>query len=477
MQISDAELLEIEREYCRRSLANFAKRAWHVLEPATPLKWGWVLDSICEHLEAVTRGEILRLLANVPPGTMKSLLTSVIWPAWEWGPQGMPQKRFLGTAHKEALAVRDSTKCRRLIQSDWYQRLWPLVLTSDQNAKTKFENDKTGSREAMAFTSMTGSRGDRVILDDPHSVDDANSTSKLAADIVTFREALPSRVNNQDSAIVIIMQRLAVGDVSDAALELGYQHLCVPMRYEPGRSRHATGRGDPRTVDGDLMFPERFSEKQVAELEKSLGSYAASGQLQQRPSPRGGGIFKDGWWRYYKVPPQIKWRGIWADTAQKAKETNDYSVFQCWGQSADGDVVLLDQIRGKWEAPELLAQARAFWNKHKAVEGMGNLRSFRIEDKVSGTGLIQTLKREGVPVQGIKRNSTSGDKVMRAMDAAPSVEAGLVWLPQDAPWLSDLLAELSTFPNAPNDDQVDPLCDAVSDVILGRGKSYSWAGF
>lgn len=280
--LSPAELRaaadEAERELCRRSLAAFAKRAWPILEPATPLKWGWALDAMCEHLEAISRGEILRFLANVPPGSMKSLLTGVIWPAWEWGPLGRPELRYLGTAHKQDLAVRDSTKCRRLIQSAWYQSLWPVRLVGDQNAKTKFENDATGFREAMAFTGMTGSRGDRVILDDPHSVDDANSATKLAADILTFREALPSRVNNDQSAIAIIMQRLHERDVSAVALDLGYEHLCLPMRYEEGRSRWVVGKGDPRKAEGELMFPERFPEPVVVELEKFLGAYATAGK-------------------------------------------------------------------------------------------------------------------------------------------------------------------------------------------------------
>ena len=202
MRLTHDDILAAKRELCRRSLGEFARQAWQVLEPSTELKWGWALDAICEHLEAVSSGEIRRLLANVPPGSMKSLLTGVIWPAWEWGPLGAASMRYLGTAHKQDLAVRDNMKCRRLIQSAWYQRLWPVILTSDQNAKTKFENDATGFREAMAFTSMTGSRGDRVILDDPHSVDDANSVAHLESAITTFREALPSRVNNDQSMIL-----------------------------------------------------------------------------------------------------------------------------------------------------------------------------------------------------------------------------------------------------------------------------------
>jgi len=461
MHLSQSDLQAIERELCRRSLSHFAQRAWHVLEPATELKWGWALDAICQHLEAVTTNDIRRLLMNVPPGSMKSMLTGVIWPAWEWGPRGMPAKRFLGTAHKQDLAVRDNLKCRRLITSDWYQTLWPVTLTGDQNAKTKFENSATGFREAMAFEGMTGSRGDRVLIDDPHSVDDANSTAKLAGGITTFREALPSRVNNDQSAIVIIMQRLNEGDVSKIALDLGYDHLCIPMRFEPDR-RCTTRIGwtDPRTTAGELMFPDRFPEAQVAELERSLGSYAAAGQLQQRPSPRGGGIIKDEWWRYYTQPPLMDWRAIYADTAQKTGMENDYSVFQCWGRARNGSAVMLDQVRGKWEAPELLVQARAFWAKHK-LSSTVPLRAFKIEDKVSGTGLIQTLKREGIPVLSIQRNR---DKVSRGHDVAPMIESGNVLLPRDAPWLSELLAEASVFPAGKHDDQLDPLFDAISDM-------------
>lgn len=469
--LTNEDLLAIEREYCRRSLANYAKRAWSILEPATELKWGWAVDAICEHLEAVTAGDIHRLLMNVPPGTMKSLLTGVIWPTWEWGAKGMPQKRFLGTAHKQDLAVRDNTKCRRLIQSEWYQSLWPLSLTSDQNAKTKFENDKTGFREAMAFTSMTGSRGDRVLLDDPHSVDDANSPTRLKSDIVTFREALPSRVNNDDSAIVIIMQRLAVGDVSDAALELGYDHLCIPMRYEKGRSKNTVGNADPRTKSGELMFPERFSEKQTKELEKSLGTYAKAGQLQQRPSPRGGGIVKTDWFGEYTVLPKMKYTAVIGDTAQKIKERNDFSVFEHWGFGEDGYLYLIDMIRGKWEADDLKRRAIAFWVKSKNLKN-GTCRFLGIEDKSSGTGLIQQIKREAkvrIPVKAIPRST---DKYTRFMDAQPYIESGYIKLPASAVWLSDFLSECEALtPEFKGfDDQIDPMIDAV-DLMLDNKRA------
>lgn len=211
-------LIELDQEIARRSLSEFCKMAWHVLEPATPIKWGWALDAMCDHLEAVHNGQIKRLLMNVPPGMMKSLLTGVFFPAWEWGAGGQPSMRYLTTAHKEDLAIRDNLKCRRLISSDWYQERWGVELCGDQNAKKKFENTATGFRESMAFRSLTGSRGDRIIIDDPLSVDDAFSQAALDAAQQTFLEAVPSRVNNEQSAIIVIMQRLHERDTSGVIL-------------------------------------------------------------------------------------------------------------------------------------------------------------------------------------------------------------------------------------------------------------------
>lgn len=463
MQLSPTDVANIERELCSRSLAEFAKRAWRVLEPSAELKWGWALDAICLHLEAVTDGRIKRLLMNVPPGSMKSLLTGVIWPAWEWGPAGKPGMRFVGTAHEETLAIRDSRRCRDLIKSDWYQSLWPISIATDLDGKREFGNDKKGVRQARAFTSMTGVRGDRVILDDPISADNANSEAKLEAARLAFTETLPTRVNSSESAIVVIMQRLSEKDTSGIILDMGlpYVHLCIPMRYDP--AHHCSteiGWSDPRTSEGELMFPERFPEDDVAALEATLGSYGVAGQLQQRPSPRGGGIIKDTWYGFYTAEPKFEWLSIYADTAQKAKEENDYSVLELWGRSVVGQAVLVDLIRGKWEAPDLLIQARAFWLKHRQAYGP-LLRSMKVEDKVSGTGLIQTLRREGMPVHPVQRNR---DKISRAHDAAPFIESGNVLLPRDAAWLSDFLGESSAFPSGAHDDQMDPMFDAISDV-------------
>jgi len=280
-------------------------------------------------------------------------------------------------------------------------------------------------------------------------------------------------VNNDTSAIVVIMQRLNERDVAGVIMEMGlpYVHLCIPMRFEPDR-RCTTSIGwtDPRTEEGELMFPERFGEQQVSELEVTLGSYGTAGQLQQRPAPRGGGMIKTGWFRYWTQLPALDYLAIFADTAMKDGEKNDYSVFQLWGRSVVGEAVLIDQIRGKWEAPELLVQARAFWLKH--LNGSTKLRGMNVEDKASGTGLIQTLRREGIAIIAVPREK---DKVSRGYDAAPFIESGNVLLPQDAPWLSDFLDETANFPSGAHDDQLDPMFDAIQDVQTRPNKPAQWS--
>lgn len=476
LHLSRTELLvaadEAERELCRRSLPAFARRAWPTLEPATPLKWGWALDSICEHLEAVSRGEIKRLLMNVPPGSMKSLLTGVIFPAWEWGPGGMQSLRYLATAHKQDLAVRDNMKCRRLIQSEWYQRLWPVALTSDQNAKTKFENSRTGFREAMAFTSMTGSRGDRVMIDDPHSVDDANSPAMLEAGILTFREALPSRVNNDESAIIIIMQRLHEKDVSAVALDLGYEHLCIPMRYEEGRSRHVVGAPDPRVHDGELMFPERFSETQVQELERSLGAYATAGQLQQRPAPRDGGLFKRSWFKMVSALPAGEPRRVraWDLAATKKATSNDpdWTAGVLMSRWPDGSFVVegCERLRGSPMEVKAAILGRA------ATDGKEVTIRLPQDPGQAGKAQADQMVRDlaGYPV---KVERPTGDKATRATPAAAQAEAGNVSIlvtgnPALDVWIEPFLAEVTMFPGGAHDDQVDAFSDALSELALEK---------
>lgn len=523
MHLTPADILAAEKELCQRSFAYFVKRAWPVLEPSTQLKWGWAMDAICTHLQAITEGEIKNLLANVPPGSMKSLLVNVFWPAWEWGPRGLAHLRYIGVANEFNLAVRDSLKSRDLIKSKWFQRRWPVNIRKDLDGKNNYGNDKTGVRWSRTFKNITGARGNRVLIDDPIGAEDANSITELRKSERIMLETLPTRVNDlATDSFVVIMQRLHELDPSGTILakDLDYVHLCIPMEYEPNRQYytpvrprgyegdpimarkdprtntwHAEGADipdevqkrialitprqvfdhDPRQADGELMFPERFGPKEVAELKRTLGSYGAAGQLQQRPSPRGGGIIKEKWWSWYTIQPKILWRLIFADTAQKEKQENDFSVFQCWGMCDDGRIALLDQIRGKWEGPELERNARSFWAKHRAAQNVGPLRQMLVEDKVSGTGLIQGLARAkpprdgnpavpAIPIRGIQRDT---DKISRAHSASPQIEAGNVLLPMEAEWVTDYVREFNDFPAGANDDQCDPTFDAIEKMLGG----------
>lgn len=461
MNLSEKDWIAIEREYCKRSLANFAKEAWHVLEPSTPLKWGWALDAICQHLEAVSSGQITSLLMNVPPGMMKSLLTGVIWPAWEWGPLGRPDLRYLGTSHKQDLAIRDNTKCRRLIQSEWFQKRWPIALMGDQNAKTKFENDATGFREAMAFTSMTGSRGDRVILDDPLSADDANSEAALLAAETTFTESLPTRMNNELSAKVVIMQRLHTRDTSGLILakKLDYVHLMLPMEYESERKCSTSiGFIDPRGVDGELIFPERFGKKQVDDLKTTMGSYAVAGQFQQRPAPRDGGMFKRSWFKVVgAIPAGTTFYRGW-DLAASTGQASAYTAGVKIGKSPDGRFVIAHVARDRLSP----AGVEALIVNTASQDGRECKGSIPQDPGQAGKAQAQYLigKLAGYTYRATPE---SGDKATRAEPLAAQAEAGNVDI-LIGDWNEAFLVEAETFPNSSFKDQIDAASRAFNEL-------------
>jgi predicted phage terminase large subunit-like protein len=482
LSLKKAELV-LEASLLSESLAEFVKAAWHVLEPTQPLRWGWAMDAMCEHLEAVTRGQINRLLMNVPPGMSKSLLTGVFWPAWEWTRKELRAHRYLSTAHKQDLAVRDNLKCRRLITSRWYQERWPIVLTGDQNAKTKFENEDTGFREAMAFTSMTGSRGSRVILDDPLSADDANSEAALLAVERTFTEALPTRVNDDRSAIVVIMQRLHEKDPSGLILErdLGYVHLCLPMRFESDR-RCVTSIGfrDPRKKDGELLFPERFTPAQVDALEKTMGSFAVAGQFQQRPIPRGGGMFKTEHLRLWpadKRIPVFEYLLQSYDTAYTDNTANDPTACTVWGvfkHEGKYRVMLVDGWDEHLNYAALRKRVILDWKTTYGAEEKKLDRPGRrpdaclVEIKGSGISLIQELRQANVPAQAY--NPGRADKFGRASQVLPLYELGIVYVPesqknptQPVSWAKPFADQLARFgPGvSAHDDYVDTFTQAL----------------
>src|SRR5215475_929481 len=275
--------IELRQERKRQAqpggLIPFVRYFWQVIEPETKLVEGWLLDAIAEHLEAVTLGKVTRLLINVPPGSMKSLMVNVFWPAWEWGAMGMAHLRYVSFSYSSGLTERDNLKFKKLVVSERFKELWGDKFALEKEGEIKITNNKTGSKFASSVKGIgTGERGDRVVIDDPHDVHKSESDVVRTDTVRWFRETITDRLNNlDDSAIVIIMQRVHQGDISGFILEQGwaYTHLMVPMEFETGRAPfNALGWSDPRSEDGDLAWPERFSPEAVANIEREKGSWA-----------------------------------------------------------------------------------------------------------------------------------------------------------------------------------------------------------
>jgi predicted phage terminase large subunit-like protein len=452
MLLSEADWLAIEREACSRSLTTFIRRAWSVLEPGQPYVHGWHIDAMAEHLEAVTAGQITRLLINIPPGTMKSLMTGVLWPAWEWGPRGLAHQRFIGASHEATLATRDNLRMRRLIQSEWFQGLWPLAFTGDQNEKTYFENERTGWRQSCAVKSMTGRRGDRVAWDDPHSVEDAHSKAALAEAERVFSETLPTRLNNPDrSAIVITMQRLHEADISGLILarDLGYEHLCLPMEWEAPRKATSIGFVDPRTEVGELLFPARFPRAVVDRDKKVMGAYAVAGQLQQRPAPPGGEEFQPDMIGVIDALPagRIRWCRGWDLGATEG--AGSYTAGVKVGLLEDGRVVFADARREQFA----VHKRDAFIKATAQQDGKGILQS--LPQDPGQAGKTQVAGFAALLIGHECHFSTeSGEKTVRARPLASQVNAGNAVMLRGA-WNRDFTDELRTFPNGLHSDQVD----------------------
>ncbi len=448
-------------EAARERLLEFIRQAWPVVEPGTTFVPGWHLEAVCEHLEAVSRGQILRLVINIPPRHAKSLTGCVFWPAWEWASR--PRVRWLFASYAQGLSVRDSLRCRRLLLSNWYQLRWGHVfrLCFDQNAKHRFENDHAGWRVATSVAGMgTGEGGDRVVADDPHNARQGESEKLRESALEWWDQTMATRLDDPaHGAKVIIMQRLHQKDLAGHVLEQGgYVHLKLPAAFEGQRicSTAPPQLGlvveDRRTTQGEPLWPKRFGAKALADLRTALGSYGAAGQLQQRPAPAGGGVFKREWWKFWTVIPRYRRLIQSWDTAFKTSDASAYSVGQTWAEADDG-FYLLDQVRERLEYPELKRALVAAYDQWRPDVVL-------VEDKASGQSLVQDLARETrLPLKAVR--VAHGDKVLRAHTVSPLVEAGRVFLPARAPWLAALLEELALFPNAAQADQVDALTQAL----------------
>jgi predicted phage terminase large subunit-like protein len=480
---------------CRESLAEFVKAAWHIVEPGTPLIWNWHMDAICIHLEAVTRGDILRLLINVPPGHCKSLLVSVFWPAWEWANDPTIRSQF--GSYDEGLVLRDSVKTRDLIESDWFRQTFRphWRLKKDANAKGYFVNTEQGFRRTFRVGGkVTGHRGDKVVIDDPLNASDQYNKAIKDHIVWQWDNVLQTRVNDpRIGKFVVIMQRLAEDDLAGVLIDRGgYEHLNLPSEFEvENRSSTSIGWSDPRTEPGELLFPEFFTPDVLANLKASLLEDGYAGQHQQRPTRAGGGAFKDEWFRYWHWVDEKDWLielnhrdgrvstirvsscqlFSTVDVAVGLKKQNDFTVYAIWAVTPQKDLILLDRVKDRISEPDSVNVAKDLYESWRNA-GAG-FSYFGVEANGVGKPLAQNLTRAGLPVLPI---NVHADKMIMSTTARIRCSAGQVFFPRDIAWLAEWKANLTIFPNGHHDDEVTVMSLAAEQVYgsspeMGDGTS------
>jgi predicted phage terminase large subunit-like protein len=421
-------LWAVSAEQAERSLFRFLRDfAWPVLQPGTPFSDNWHIHSICEHLEAVSSGEIKRLLINLPFRMLKSTIVSQTFPAWEWTRK--PHIQYLTSSYAKEVATRDAVDSRRIIESEMYRRAWgeKFKMTSDQNVKSRYENNKKGSRVVTSTDAAgTGFGGNRIIVDDPVSAQEADSEVARAASIEWWRGTASSRLNNpREDAIVVVHQRLHQEDLTGYILanETGWEHLVLPMRYcAELRKTTSLGFFDPRKTEGELMSPERLPEEVVLEIEKRMGAYHVQAQLQQNPGSREGSIFKVKDWKYYHVHPTQIARDmeeiVWSwDCTFKDGTGTDFVAGHCIGRKG-ANKYLLHRV---CERMGFGATKSRILNEYERASFRPKTIAVLIEDKANGPAVLDALEND---VPGLTPITPQGGKVARANAVQPQHEAG-----------------------------------------------------
>jgi predicted phage terminase large subunit-like protein len=493
---------EIDRREEKKShvrLINFVRYFWDVLEPVQPFVDGWVLQGMCAHLEAVTLGKITKLLMNVPPGFMKSLLTDVFWPAWEWGPMDMAHLRYVAFSYAAHLTERDNAKFRDLVKSRKYQDFYGDRVQLTEDGKVKVSSARTGFKFASSVGGVgTGERGNRVVLDDAHNIKESESEVVRSETVRWVREAMSNRLNNMDTdCIVAIMQRSHESDASNTLIDLGYEHFMVPMEYDPSRHCETSiGWSDPRGKEGELAWPERFPRHVVDQIKRTIGPYAYAGQYQQNPEVRGGAILKREWWQQYttddgKVPP-CSYVVASLDPAYTQKQENDPSGFTIYGVWYDDHghsrIIGLNAWRRRLEIQghsekiaRLPDETEPMWVKRTQkdwglIEWIAySCKRFRVDDllienKASGKSVAQMLRSLNQHQNwGVRLVDPIGDKVARAYAVQHMFAEGMIHLPaysdgQFREWGQMVIDECASFPKGATDDLVDSTTQALKHI-------------
>lgn len=501
------------RKECEKSHLFFA---CHYFKQRQGLKFlvNWHHQLISDIVDDVLHGRKKNVVITVSPGSSKTELVVINFIA-----RGLAinsRARFLHLSGSDSLASLNSSTAREIVTSDEYQQFWPLKIADDAKAKKRWnvlvDGFPAGGVYATALGGqVTGFRAGHmaegfqgaILIDDPIKPEDAFSRSKLDAANRKLLTTVKSRKANPDTPIILVMQRIAendcVGFIQKGNVDMAgeWHEVKIPavldetyLKSLPEKYRKLIEPG--KVIDKRFSYwPYKEPVEQLLQMERGEGAditgqkisrHVFSSQYQQEPVALGGNIIHGDFFKRYTALPQIRYRKIFADTAQKTKERNDFSVFEEWGYGIDGVTYLLDLVRGRWEAPELQKRAVAFWSKCKArdISKFGTLRKLKVEDKSSGTGLIQTLRLSpyNIPIEAIERNK---DKLTRVMDALPHIECGNVAIPEDAAFTHDFVTECESFSADDShdfDDQVDALCDAVEDMLQSGDivKQYIAAG-
>jgi predicted phage terminase large subunit-like protein len=435
----------------RRDFASFARRSFRELNPQTAFLFGWHFEIIAAQLAAVFDGKIHRVIINLPPRHLKSHLASVAFPAWCLGRN--PSAQILCVSYAQELADKLSRDCRRIVTSDWYQRLFATRLSPQRQAVPEFETTAQGCRIATSVGGvLTGRGADIIVIDDPLKPEEALSEAHRQGANEWFDHTLYSRLNDkQQSAIVLIMQRLHEDDlVGHVLAQEDWEIIRLSAIAEADETIVVDSLLGPRCFErrrGEALHPAREPVAMLEQIRKTIGEYNFAGQYQQAPAPLGGGLVKAAWFRNYRADEMPQFERIvqsW-DTASKASELSDFSVCTSWGILGK-DLYLLDVLRRRMEYPELKREVRAQYERFRPSVVL-------IEDKASGTQLIQELIADGV--HAVTRYQPQSDKVMRMHAQTAMIENGFVHLPEEAPWLAAYLHELTSFPKGRHHDQVD----------------------
>jgi phage terminase large subunit-like protein len=495
--LSDEDI--VIKSKCESSLYEFVKYAWPYVEGENLYIDNWHVEALCDHLEACFNGEIKFLIINIPPRCMKSLICNIFFPAWIWLKRPSAKTFCLSGSHK--LAVRDSVKCRQLMLSSWYQNLWGNVFkfSKDVNTKERYANNKGGEKLVKSILgSSIGEGGHFLVIDDGNSQQDITSktTRDRTAEIVDSSFCI--RQDNTDKAVLIcIQQRLHWEDLTGHFLAKklpGTVHLMLPMEFEPHRRCITIPlKGskkpwcDPRTKEGELLWPKRFNPEHVARLKIFFGtSYNIASQLQQLPAPESGNIFKREWfnvWNEKRLPPMDYVIQSW-DTALSTKVNACESALTTWGiftnENNKKNVMLINVWTGRLEQPELRkmikkCQRNYFTTSFEQQDTGGPSADIvLIEEASGGLALIQDLRLANLPVMGfnprhhgLQNFSHMTNKADRARLASLTVEQKLLWLtknhrnPNQLSYASSKLLEAAlSCPTGGNQDLIDSMSQA-----------------